>query len=263
MLNCLLLLSALELAPRVQWSEEGGYCGETSLVVAGLYYGQYCSQKTARRLAGGELLVGVNAKRAARAMRLKCVEWEGKPKPFQSWIKGHVREGHPVVIGVFLKGADDEEYDHLVVVTDDAMSFNDHGLRGSCPLAPRSRREANARNAPPYSLNKDWNYGIAITGIEDRDGETIPVRVVPNCEVEDGRPVVLTATVSIPDPRVAYRLYVYDDFSSVPTSGFSGNRAIRYWDIPAGVGPTYVVQWRIRSDETAVFRAVPVGVPYY
>ena len=39
------------IAPRLQWNENSGYCGETSFISAGLHFGQYCSQFTARSLA--------------------------------------------------------------------------------------------------------------------------------------------------------------------------------------------------------------------
>src|SRR5579859_5092677 len=74
-----------ELPPRLQWNENYGYCGEVSLIVAGLYYGQYCSQFTARALAsphlpqsakGSQLLLGINDKAAATAMALASLEYK-------------------------------------------------------------------------------------------------------------------------------------------------------------------------------------------
>ncbi|MBV8491774.1 MAG: hypothetical protein JO199_14705, partial [Candidatus Eremiobacteraeota bacterium] len=38
---------------RWQWMNNAGYCGETALIAAGLYYGQYTSQYVARQLASG------------------------------------------------------------------------------------------------------------------------------------------------------------------------------------------------------------------
>lgn len=39
------------LPPRLQWEHNGGYCGEVSMIVAGLYYGQYLSQYDVRAIA--------------------------------------------------------------------------------------------------------------------------------------------------------------------------------------------------------------------
>ncbi len=41
----------LDIPPRYQWNANNGYCGETSFISAGLYYGQYCSQWKARDIA--------------------------------------------------------------------------------------------------------------------------------------------------------------------------------------------------------------------
>ena len=74
----------IEIPPRHQWNANYGYCGETCFISAGMYYGQYCSQYTARHLASpdlpqndvdSQLLLGVNDIRTARKMRLEAVEF--------------------------------------------------------------------------------------------------------------------------------------------------------------------------------------------
>jgi len=60
----------LTLEPRLQWNENYGYCGSTSLVTASLYLGGlYASQYDNRNVAsngtnqkqeGSQLLLGVN-----------------------------------------------------------------------------------------------------------------------------------------------------------------------------------------------------------
>ena len=40
-----------KIPPRYQWEHNGGYCGETSMISAGLYYGQYLSQYDVRTIA--------------------------------------------------------------------------------------------------------------------------------------------------------------------------------------------------------------------
>ncbi|AEA68430.1 Hypothetical protein; putative exported protein [Pseudomonas brassicacearum subsp. brassicacearum NFM421] len=58
-----------DIPPRLQWEANYGYCGETALISAGLYYGQYVSQFDARAIAspnvkqskrGSQLLLGRN-----------------------------------------------------------------------------------------------------------------------------------------------------------------------------------------------------------
>ena len=76
-------------------------------------------------------------------------------------------------------------------------------------------------------------------------------------------PITLTAHVSIPDPTVAYNVYLYDDFADVPTADFNARaeRAIQTWQIPAGSGPIWKVTIDVMSDQTRASRAVPVTAP--
>jgi hypothetical protein len=153
------------IPPRLQWNENWGYCGEVSLISAGLYYGQYISQYDARALASpgvgqneysSQLLIGVNDQIAAAAMHLKAVEWntqaETSTPTFVAWLKKNVTAGYPVAIGVFVNeylfyGNTDPQagssvYDHVVPVTgfashhalpsgryhaSDTVTFNDNG----------------------------------------------------------------------------------------------------------------------------------------
>lgn len=144
-----------------------GYCGEVSIISAGLNYGQYMSQYDARALASkntrqnlvrSQLLLGVNDVAAAKAMRLAAVPFDTARQTstasFLTWVKSNVSAGYPVIMGVFMNqsrfygtanpNAGDAEYDHIVVATgitstheltgpatyysDDTITFNDHGL---------------------------------------------------------------------------------------------------------------------------------------
>ncbi|MBK8816213.1 MAG: hypothetical protein IPN42_12290 [Methylococcaceae bacterium] len=42
-----------DIRPRLQWNHNGGYCGEVSMISAGLYFGQYLSQFDVRSIASG------------------------------------------------------------------------------------------------------------------------------------------------------------------------------------------------------------------
>jgi hypothetical protein len=154
----------LQIPPRLQWDSNFGYCGETSFISAGMYFGQYTSQWTARSLASpglaqtkeeSQLLLGVNDMAAARRMKLQAVEFDSESQrstpAYLAWVKSMVLRGHPVIIGVFLNmtAAEGElpgnsEYDHIVPVlgigsrarlssTDrryrptDVISFSDNG----------------------------------------------------------------------------------------------------------------------------------------
>lgn len=162
-----------DIGPRYQWNHNGGYCGEVSLISAGLYYGQYISQYDARAAAGNlpqyrlksQLLLGVNALQAASAMHLAAFAWH-EPRGgdstdgFLVWIKRNVVRGYPVVIGLFTNEnrfygnrhpRAGSTYDHIVPVigidsahlrddsgyyTGDVITFSDNGLWGTRRDAP-------------------------------------------------------------------------------------------------------------------------------
>ena len=86
-----------EIPPRIQWNANDGYCGEVSLISAGLYYGQYVSQYDARVFANidislklmqlHQILIGRygtwdrtnNVRLAAKNMHLKYQEFLNYP----------------------------------------------------------------------------------------------------------------------------------------------------------------------------------------
>jgi hypothetical protein len=162
-----------DIAPRYQWNHNYGYCGEVSEISAGLYYGQYLSQYDARAAADhapqnryrSQLLLGVNALRAAETMHLRAIARSGgvdrSPDDFLAWVKENVLLGRPVAIGIYMNqfrfygnrnpNAGSKEYDHIVPVIgiesshprdergyfpDDVITFSDNGEWSS------SRRDA-------------------------------------------------------------------------------------------------------------------------
>lgn len=299
-----------DIPPRLQWNANFGYCGETSFISAGLYYGQWASQYEVRAIASNDtpqnrrssqLLLGVNALHAAKLMHLDAVAWKvssASPQSFLGWVDQNVALQRPVIIGVYTNEytfygktnpkAGDSSYDHIVPVIaagGGKITFSDNGLWG--PPRPylftysdssfaRTRAQANARSAPPYSLPGGVrDYGVAIVGIADPHHETVPVRVETSVNYEKpgirnhssmrpkAMPLVLTVTVSGLNTGTAYELYRYDGFSDVPNERFNANarRASKHWTIRLRSGSSFVVRERIMSDQVAVYRAVPRSGP--
>jgi hypothetical protein len=311
------------IPPRLEWNANNGYCGEVSLISAGLYYGQYISQYTARAVATnnkpqnkGQLLLGVNDYSAATKMHLRAVEWntavERSTNQFLAWVKKNVIKGYPVAIGVYTNEylfyhktnpkAGDPDYDHIVPVTgigshhpltdtryyrDDVIYFSDNGLWGN-PNNPtykfhyafgpfqKSRAQANNPKGSIYSLSNDGrNYGIAILGVIDVQGDTLPVRVATNVNYEKPAikngstirpkpmPLVLTVTVSNLKPGIDYILYRYNKLEAVPKSKFNAQaaNACQKWHIKISSGSTYSIKQSIESDDIAVYRAVKASAP--
>ncbi len=325
---------SLQIPPRLQWNANYGYCGETSFVSAGLFFGQYCSQYEARRLASpgvnqsleiSQLLLGAsgggrvpdNDELAARSLRLQYESWHARPNEtvaFLGWVKKNVSEGYPVIIGVFNNqsafGKDnlpfpDATYDHIVPVfaigsnkpfldnrgvayESDVIHFSDNGLYSWTNYMPyhfsyrlnsfqQSRSGANNPKSPIYSvkLGRGANYGIAIKGVADRDGVTIPVMVTTNTNAENpaildksnnapkATPLELTVRVSVPNQKESYNLYMYDQFQKVPESMFNSaaSKAVKVWKIPPNSGPFFEIKVSILSNAVAVFRAVSTKAP--
>jgi hypothetical protein len=170
---------------------------------------------------------------------------------------------------------------------DDVLTFNDHGLWTGTNGQPQNafsysfgtfattRQKANAKTGPVYSLKSGADYGIAITGIIDLSGETVPVRLATSTNSETpamvngsttrpaAKPVTLTITVSSLKPGTTYTLYRYNAMASVPDSTINANagKAAQKWTIKIAAGTTYTMTQTINSNETAVYRAVPVGAP--
>jgi hypothetical protein len=313
-----------DILPRFQWNHNYGYCGEVSMISAGLYYGQYLSQYDARAAASNapqnearsQLLLGVNDMRAAAHMHLAGIAWTDPSRDnadrFLVWVKGHVVLGEPVAIGIYMNQfrfyhkhnpwAGSPQYDHIVPVIgirsdqlrnkstylpNDEILFSDNGEWGSLHDAryffayrfedfTKTRREANAPNGPIYSLaSKAPDFAVAITGVIDRNHETVPVRVATNLNYElpqiaEGssrrprpEPLVLTVTVSGMKDGTVYNLYRYDRLNAIPNGAFNAHAAgaQQKWVIAAGASGRYAMTQRIMSDEVAAYRAVPVDAP--
>lgn len=316
------------MTPRFQWNANSGYCGETAFISAGMRFGQYTSQWTARSLASpgidqtnasSQLLLGENDLLAAGAMRLRATPFDsGNQKTvrqFLQWVKERFLDGDVVIIGVlnntkilneWPEDKGDAYYDHIVPVfgigsglplsdlrydKSDLITISDNGLRTvgdnvpylftySFASFPRTRAGANAIGGPVYALrHRPENFGTAVKGVIDPDGVTIPVLLTSDVDSEGvqngegpdqlmvapppGMPITLTAHVTIPDTNKAYRLYLYDGFTNVPTNNFNASaaHAMTNWIIPAGGGSTWSVTITNLSSDTRVFRAVPTEAP--
>jgi hypothetical protein len=209
--------------------------------------------------------------------------------------------------------AGDPEYDHIVPVfgvgsnhplpnytyhADDTLSFSDNGLWTVDHIPPsgfwtmddiplyvftyafgpfqQTRQQANAPDGTVYALKRGRdNYGIAITGVMDRDHVTLPVRVATSVNYEDppvarhsnarpaAMPLTLTVTVSHLTPGISYNLYRYANFSVVPNDRFNAraSSATKAWAINIASGSSYSVTESIMSDKMAIYRAVPARAP--
>lgn len=160
------------MPPRLQWLQNGGYCGEVSTVAAGLRWGQYLSQYDVRDIATGSqfkyYLLGENDIPTAIALRLNYSTYPNTCVPdnkrtcshaFLSWMKYMARRGFSVTFTVYMNqwlftgnpdyNAGNSDYDHIVSLyswsslhdddgyyDDDVLTFSDHGLWNDDPQQP-------------------------------------------------------------------------------------------------------------------------------
>ncbi|MES2018016.1 MAG: hypothetical protein V4484_16125 [Pseudomonadota bacterium] len=259
--------------------------------------------------SNSQLLVSVNDLGAAATMHLNAAEWNWQSKTattsqFLAWVKGYVVTGYPVIIGIYVNkhsgtSAGFSAYDHIVPVTgiasnhplvrgleqtyyaDDSLQFgNNGGLSFQYDFGPfaMTRVQANDPLGPPFALAlhvdaNTPNAAVAITGVIDRDKETVPVRLATNLSDEStaisngsntapaATPLTLTATVYGLTAGVKYNVYQYNSLATIPDSAFNANASAAYqrFTFTATEATHVLPAIDILSNQVAAFRAVPVS----
>jgi hypothetical protein len=280
----------LDIPPRQQWENDGGYCGETSIQAIGLYYGAWISQKVVRAVAGGELLIGVNEEAALGALHLAHTTWDtAAPEPqfesFVAWTKSHLEQRVPVIYAIYLTdGIDDPDYDHIVpamgitaasasgyAAADTLISSDNFGDRIERSVGGLAGTRASCASSSTQGgcVPRDVDYGVAITGITDARTATLPLRIKvpvdhePNVSVgESASPLTASVEVSALQPGHNYALLRYDDYTKVPTSAtaadFLASSYSHRVDFTAdGPAWTYADPVSFPSSGATYYRCVP------
>lgn len=281
----------MPIAPRRQWDQKNGYCGECCVQQAALYFGTYVSQYVCRAIINSnqqsQLLVAVNAQKVLSALKLGSTEfnYNGYPSPqfptYFGWVKQHLKLLHPVLITAFVKGLSDPDYDHIMLATGvtssnfttynsaDQLYFND------CFSSQVSIRTASTLNdirsmlvnGAKYSfcIPTKICYGCAVLGIQDTSGKAVPVSLTLGTWTEPNviagvAPSTLAASVNVRGlvPGKAYSLFRYNDYRTVPTSNytFSTYSSVRNF-VASSSNASFSES--IISNGVAIFRCVPAG----
>ena len=275
----------LNIPGRLQWDNANGYCGETSIQMIGLYYGNYISQDICRTVAGGEVLIGDdNGEAALNSMSFTYEEWDyNQATPqyqnYLVWIKQQLYNYHPVIITVFVAGMSDPDYDHIIPAigftaadtsifqNTDVLKFNDcydstFYTRDFQYMWDTRSMSGNGADYE-YCIPKNVDYGCAVTGIKDSQHVTKPVHLSinrwdePNVTLGQS-PVLLNATVTIDSLTIGdkYALLRYNDYTTIPSSVFNpaGATSVVYF-MASGTSQTFSDSFM--SNTAAFFRCIP------
>ncbi|MDP1830028.1 MAG: hypothetical protein Q8L48_42590 [Archangium sp.] len=171
--------------PDRQWAEgapDEGWCGETSIQMAALHYGAWVPQPVINAL-GRSTHVDLWEEDIPTALDRLGLKYERGPSTgrdqFLSWIIGHVRRGHPVIVGAKLFPTDhpDWDVDHLMPVVGFSargLVFNSNLDEGQVEVtwAALGGRQSISFASPTGKL-----YGFAILGFPDA-GPRVALRVL-------------------------------------------------------------------------------------
>jgi len=281
----------LPIAPRLQWEELDGYCGECCIQQAALFFGTYVSQYVCRAIINpnqkSQLLVGVHEQTVLSALRLGSVafDYSKVPSPqfpsYLVWVKQHLSLRRPVLITAYVRGLKDPDYDHIMLATGftagdtvkynpaDQLAFNDclHPLvfnRAAASLSDTRRMRGNGARYE-FCLPATICYGCAVTGIQDSSLLALPVQISMATGYEPdlmagASPVLLNGTVTVSGlvPGRSYCLYRYNDHRIVPTANYAKSS---YSSALNFIAPVASVAFpvTIPSNGVAVFRCLPAG----
>jgi hypothetical protein len=276
----------LDIPPRKQWLNGNGYCGEASVQQVLLYYGGYASQSYIRRLGGGEVLIAWNMEHVLEKLQMTFEVWSSdrreRSKDYLQWTKRHIVGRRPVIGGIYWRVGHSRQYDHIVTfvglasealdgrpyIGRDILTFADHFTNRLLDRRFDEVVDDRAMQAScasfPYCIPVRRQYGAAVAGIRDPDGETLPARLVvdtwdePNVsEGENARAINAVLVVSGLTPGRKYAVLRYGDHRKLPRRGFVRSDYDRRFDFVAS-GRFYSFRDSFMSDAAAFYRVVRV-----
>ena len=273
----------LPIAPRIQWPNNNGYCGENSIQACGLYYGNYISEGLCRTVAGGELLIYVNDTIALDAFSFTYKEWNPNAATPQysgylDWVKQYLYKKQPVIIAVYVSGMSDPDYDHIIpaigfkaanvnsYTATDSLTYNSNfdTMPFTRVFSTLYATRTNAGNSAPfpYYIPKNVNYGVAVTGNKDPNHLTKPVHIdldsndEPNISL-GAAPCILKASITIDSltPGQSYALLRYNNYQNVPSLSFNplGASSVVYFTAAA---TTKIVADTFMSNAGIFYRCI-------
>lgn len=130
---------ALPIVNRIQWLENDGYCGETSLQECALLFGMYVSQAYVRNIFDPTQQIDLaeieNWQLVCERLKFKSEPYVRLEAPtpqfreFSGWLKSHLVAGHPVILATWISAANDDTLSNppfSLPVDPDPLSQIDH-----------------------------------------------------------------------------------------------------------------------------------------
>ncbi len=220
-------------------------------------------------------------------------------KAFSVWAKKHLARNRPVITTCYIAGIETDDstsilentnkVDHIITLTgfvaddlleyssDDTFTFNHHidKITSGLPGAPfafsqRARWLFDTRAMKGggatygYAIQKEVNYGLAITGVIGETKDERPVRLEldritePNI-IAGEKPMALKAAIRVENltPGLKYVLYRYNDPAAVPLKNHAEQPAASRISFQAS-GRVEKFNDSIPSDGVAIYRCLPV-----
>jgi len=272
---------------RYQWNNANGYCGECSLQMAGIDMGFWVSQDQARKLAGGEALLGAGENYDTLLDKLHLVYTDyansgtgsANRESFLQWMRDGQVADDPVIFCVDYEGGD-PDYDHIIIAHavsghatgyygEDVLRYSDHENGHELSLTFNQWRDGwSAPGSQDYYLPRNLQYGTRIRSMEG-DGETLPISLTVAAKSEPNvtqgqAPTTMSATVNMSGLTVGttYSLLRWNATSSTITAvpftdllHAASASNVEYEFTAGGTATTRAVSFV--SNGIAIFRLVP------
>uniref|UniRef100_A0A0G4I617 Uncharacterized protein n=1 Tax=Chromera velia CCMP2878 TaxID=1169474 RepID=A0A0G4I617_9ALVE len=271
----------MSIQERIQWDEAFGYCGETALQTAALYWGTYVSAWTVRDMYSvylywmsetegvlsqrswhSQYLIRTRNDPVASALRLQHFPFmtqryiRPQYQSFMQWMKAWILAGGLVIFALFVKGYEDDEYDHIALAFGvqegdgeaDERGFNENDTLLWNPLqeGAGTTRAAyrfgdlngtrswtnNGTQTEMYMIPHQVNFGMAIRYVwnEPEELRRVSLELQPApvetpslsaCDMgetcfQPGENLRLSVTANDLNPGVRYSLLRFDGPSQVP-----------------------------------------------
>ncbi len=279
----------INIPGRAQWNSDSGYCGEESLQMIGLYYGNYISEIVTRTIAGGWFLIGDNDGPTLNSLSFNYEDFDFNQSTPQYqnylvWLKKQLYKYHPVIITVYMQGMTYPDYDHIIPAVGfsgadtttfhntDELMFNDcfassYFTRTFQSMWDTRSMTGNGANYV-FCIPKNIDFGCAITGNKDDQHVTKPVHLSldrwDEPDVTQGeQPVIMNAVITVDSLNIGqkYALLRYDNYAVVPSTGFNPAGASNVTFFTAS-DTTQTFTGTFMSNTAVFYRCIPYNFTY-